>query len=309
MITLQQTILQQTAPEFRAGGTDLSERRRSGISRGKIVDLTPTDAMAAIAWDPQGAARIGAMVTIETLATDARMRSAYPGLAAAAAGLATPQIRRVGTLGGNLAQRTRCWYFRNPHLPCLKKGGPVCPARSGNHLYGVAFDLGPCVAPHPSTLAAALLAYEALITTTEQTGITISALVGDGSEGTADNTLRPGEAITHIDMAVPVIGERAGYRRAISRAFAEWPLVEVVVRAVIAQQRFAFLRVAAGGVAPVPLRFVEVEKALQGAACDETVIRQAVSLATKDAKPLAGTAYKLKLLEQEIFDLVQSLAT
>jgi hypothetical protein len=86
------------------------------------------------------------MVTIETLASDPRVRNTYPGFAAAAAGLATPQIRSVGTLGGNLAQRTRCWYFRNPHLACLKKGGSVCPARAGNHLYGVAFDLGPCVA-------------------------------------------------------------------------------------------------------------------------------------------------------------------
>jgi xanthine dehydrogenase YagS FAD-binding subunit len=63
--------------------------------------------------------------------------------------------------GGNLAQRSRCWYFRNPHIACLKKGGSDCPARSGNHLYHAAFDLGPCVAPHPSTMAAALLAYEA----------------------------------------------------------------------------------------------------------------------------------------------------
>jgi len=77
------------------------------------------------------------------------MKRAYPGLTAAAGGLATPQIRGVGTIGGNLAQRNRCWYYRNPHTPCLNKGGAVCPAREGNHLYGVIFDRGPCVAPHP----------------------------------------------------------------------------------------------------------------------------------------------------------------
>jgi len=299
--------LQQMPQEFRAGGTDLSERRRSGLSRGKITDLAPSDLMTGVAWSAQGAARIGAMVTIATLATDPRVQAAYPGLAAAAAGLATPQIRRIGTLGGNLAQRTRCWYFRNPHLSCLKKGAPVCPARAGNHLYGVAFDLGPCVAPHPSTLASALLAYEATVTTTQRANLSIGALLGDGADGTIDNTLAPGEAITHVDMPLPQAGERAAYRRAISRAFAEWPLVEVVVRAVIAQQRFAFVRVAAGGVAPVPLRFADVEQALQGAACDEIKIRQAAALATKGAKPLPGTSYKLKLLEQEIADAVQSL--
>ena len=300
--------LHQMAPEFRAGGTDLSERRRSGISRGKITDLAPTDLMTGLAWNPQGAARIGAMVTIATLASDARVQTAYPGLAAAAAGLATPQIRGVGTLGGNLAQRTRCWYFRNPHLSCLKKGDPVCPARAGNHLYGVAFDLGPCVAPHPSTLAAALLAYDAVVTTSERSNITIAALLGDGSEGTADNTLKPGEYITHVDMPVPLGRERAGYRRAISRTYAEWPLVEVVVRGVLAERRFEFVRVVAGGVAPVPLRFFEVEEALRSTALDEAGIRKAAQLAIKHAKPLPAAAYKLKLLEQEIADVVQSLA-
>jgi xanthine dehydrogenase YagS FAD-binding subunit len=230
----------QTLPEFCAGGTDLSERRRSGISRGQIVDLIPTDTMTGIAWGPDGAARIGALVTIETLASDPRVRNAYPGFAAAAASLATPQIRSVGTLGGNLAQRSRCGYFRNPHLACLKKGDRICPARAGNHLYGVAFDLGPCVAPHPSTLAAALLAYDATVTTNERSGLTIGDLLGDGSDGAVDNTLKPGEHIIHVDIRAPRDGERAGYHRVISRTYAEWPLVEAIVRVVFAGQRFEF---------------------------------------------------------------------
>jgi xanthine dehydrogenase YagS FAD-binding subunit len=106
--------------EIRAGGTDLSERRRSGVSRGEIIDLDPTAEMTEIAWNQMGAARIGALVSIATIAADTRLRQAYPGLVAAAAGLATPQIRTIATLGGNLAQRTRCWYYRNPHLRCLK---------------------------------------------------------------------------------------------------------------------------------------------------------------------------------------------
>jgi xanthine dehydrogenase YagS FAD-binding subunit len=299
--------MRQTLPEFRAGGTDLSERRRSGISRGPIIDLTPTETMTKIALGHDGAARIGAMVTVETLASDARVRMAYPGIASAAAGVATPQIRRVGTLGGNLAQRSRCWYFRNPRLACLKKGDPVCPARAGNHLYGVAFDLGPCVAPHPSTLAAALLAYDATVTTNQRSGLKIGALLGDGSDGTVDNELKPGEHIIHVDIRAPLKGERAGYHRVISRTYAEWPLVETVVRFVFARERFEFFRVTAGGIAPVPLRFIHVEEALLAAASDEASIRKAAALAAKNARPLSGTAYKLKLLEQEIVHLVQSL--
>jgi xanthine dehydrogenase YagS FAD-binding subunit len=263
--------------------------------------------MTAIAWRQDGAARIGAMGTIETLASDARVRNAYPGFAAAAASLATPQIRSVGTLGGNLAQRSRCWYFRNPHLACLKKGGPVCPARAGNHLYGVAFDLGPCIAPHPSTLAAALLAYEATVTTNERSGLTISELLGDGSDGTVDHKLKPGEYIIHTDIRPPLEGEHAGYHRVISRTYAEWPLVEAVVRVVLVGKRFEFVRVTAGGIAPVPLRFIDVEEALRSSASEVASIRQAAALSVKNAKPLPGTAYKLKLLEQEIVDLVQSL--
>src|SRR6516162_2553735 len=134
-----------------------------------------------IAPEYRAAGTIGALTTIATIAADARIRHAYPGLAASAAGVATPQIRHLATLGGNIAQRSRCWYFRNPYIDCLKKGGGDCPARAGNHLYGVAFDLGPCVAPHPSTMAAALLAHDALVVTNRRDRLTIVQFVGDGS--------------------------------------------------------------------------------------------------------------------------------
>ncbi|MGY4315667.1 FAD binding domain-containing protein [Bradyrhizobium sp. JR3.5] len=112
-----------TAPEFRAAGTDLSERRRSGLSCGSIIDLTASPDTIGIAWGADGAARIGALTAIAAIASDARLAQAYPGIVAAAQGLATPQIRHMATLGGNLAQRSRCWYFRNPQIACLKKGG------------------------------------------------------------------------------------------------------------------------------------------------------------------------------------------
>ncbi len=126
------------AAEFRAAGTDLSERRRSGVSRGPLIDISAAPDSIGVDWGADGAVRIGAFTTIAAIAADARIVQAYPGLAAAALGLATPQVRHLATLGGNLAQRSRCWYFRNPHIACLKKGGSDCPARSGNHLYSVA---------------------------------------------------------------------------------------------------------------------------------------------------------------------------
>jgi xanthine dehydrogenase YagS FAD-binding subunit len=292
-------------PEFRASGTDLSERRRSGVSRGPLVDIVPSPDLIGIAWDATGAARIGALTSIAAIAADARIAAAYPGIAAAADGLATPQIRHLATLGGNLAQRSRCWYYRNPRIDCLKKGGAQCPAREGNHLYGVVFDLGPCVAPHPSTMATALLAYDGRVTTNQRPALTIEQLLGDGSNGAADHTLKPGEMIEAVALQPPLAGERAGYKRAISRAYAEWPLVELVARVVVERGAFQFVRLTAGGVAPAPIRLHAAEAAAQGSTVAPATIAAAARAATKGAKPLPMTAYKLALLSGLVQDLLE----
>ena len=295
------------APEFRAAGTDLSERRRSGVSQGPLIDIA-AKGDSAINWNANGAADIGALATIATIATDARIIAAYPGMAASASGLATPQVRQLATLGGNLAQRSRCWYFRRADIECLKKGGSTCPARSGNHLYGVAFDLGPCVAPHPSTMAAALLAYDATIATDRRSALTIADLLGDGSDAHSDHVLAAGEMTTSVTLPVPVPGERASYKRAISRTYAEWPLVEVCARVIIADGKFQFVRLAAGGIAPVPLRLTAAEAALDGKAADAASIAEAAKAATSGAKPLPMTAYKLDLLQGLVRDVLERLA-
>jgi xanthine dehydrogenase YagS FAD-binding subunit len=297
----------KAAPEFRAAGTDLSERRRSGVSQGPLVDIT-LSGESAISWGTDGAATIGALTTIAAIAADARIIAAYPGIAASALNVATPQVRQLATLGGNLAQRSRCWYFRKADIDCLKKGGTTCPARSGNHLYGVAFDLGDCVAPHPSTMAAALLAYDAQIVTNRRTSLSIAALLGDGSNGRADHSLAPGEMITRIALPPPLFRERAAYKRAISRTYAEWPLVEVCARAVIVEGKFQIVRLAAGGIAPVPLRFIACETALWGKAANAATISDAAKQAISGAKPLPMTSYKLDLLEGLMRDLLGQLA-
>ena len=294
--------------EFRAAGTDLGERRRSGVSTGPLTDIAAAPDTIGMHWGVDRALRIGALTTIAAIAADPRVAAAYPGLTASAQGLATPQIRHLATLGGNLAQRSRCWYYRNPHIACLKKGGADCPARSGNHLYHVAFDLGPCVAPHPSTMATALLAYEAKVTTDSRSGLSIGDLLGDGSNGAADNALQPGEMIKGIEMPAPLEGERALYRRAVSRTHAEWPLVEVCARAVVKDGAFQFIRLAAGGIAPAPLRLAAAEAALQGKPPNAANVSSAAEQATTGAKPLPMTGYKLDLLKGVVKDLLERLA-
>jgi xanthine dehydrogenase YagS FAD-binding subunit len=294
--------------EFRAAGTDISERRRSGVSKGPLIDIAAAPELAAIEWGADGAVRIGAFATIAAVGNNERIAAVYPGIAAAALGLATPQVRYLATLGGNLAQRSRCWYFRSPHIACLKKGGTDCPARSGNHLYGVAFDLGPCVAPHPSTMAAALLAYDASVATDQRSALSIGELLGDGSNGAADHALRAGEMIRSVALPPPLSGERALYKRAISRTHAEWPLAEVCARAVVKDGTFQFIRLAAGGIAPIPLRLAAAEAALQGRPANAATIAEAAKLATAGAKPLPMTGYKLDLLSGLVKDLLERLA-
>jgi len=298
-----------TVVELRAGGTDLSERRRSGVSRGPVADLGDRPELRSVEWRASGSAAIGALVTIAGLASDARLAAAYPGLAAAAAGLATPQIRRVGTVGGNLLQRNHCWYFRHPGTSCLKKGGTDCPARAGNHRYGVLFDLGPCVAPHPSTLGAAFLAYDASVDTDRRPALPLPDVLGDGSTGTGDHQLPPGEVLTRVLLPPPVAGERAAYFRVTSRAYAEWPLAEVVVRLGITGGTVTWAAVAAGGVAPVPLRLPAVEAALRGGPADDAAFAAAAARAVDGATPLPGTGYKSGLLVGAVTEALERAAS
>jgi xanthine dehydrogenase YagS FAD-binding subunit len=296
-----------TVSEFRAAGTDISERRRSGVSTGALIDIAAAPDMLGVHAGADRTLRIGAFASIAAIATDTAITAAYPGIAAAALGLATPQVRHLATLGGNLAQRSRCWYFRNPHIDCLKKGGSDCPARTGNHLYSVAFDLGPCVAPHPSTMAAALLAYDATVVT-DLRKLAIGELFGDGSNGAVDNALLPGEMIRAVELPAALQGERALYKRAISRSHAEWPLVEVCARAVVRDGAFQFIRLTAGGIAPVPLRLAASEAVLLGKPASAANIAEAADTAVAGAKPLPMTGYKLDLLKGVVRDLLERLA-
>lgn len=294
-----------TSPEFRAAGTDLSERRRSGVSRGPLIDIAPAAAPAGVQTEPDGGMRVGALTTIAALAADDVIRIAYPGLAAAAAALATPQVRRMATVGGNIAQRNRCWYFRNPEIACLKKGGDGCPAREGNALYAVAFDSAPCVAPHPSTLAAALIAYDARVDTNRRRDLPIAEALGDGRAASAETALEPGELITAVRLPAPVAGECAAYKRAIGRAHSEWPLVELVVSAKFEAGAFARLRLVAGGVAPVPLRLRAAEAAAVGKPTSPDTIAAAAAASIEGANPLPQSRYKLDLLHGLVRDLLE----
>jgi xanthine dehydrogenase YagS FAD-binding subunit len=302
-VTLESAV--ETGEVVRAGGTDLTELRRLGIVAGPLADLRDLPGLDQIAWGPGAGAEIGARVSIRTMAEDAELRAAYPGLTAAAGGLATPQIRAVATLGGNLLQRSRCWYFRHPDTHCLKKGGPACLARAGDHLLHSCFDLGPCVAVHPSTLAVALLTYDAEVSVHGHGRQTVAALLGDGGDPRRENALPDGALLTSVRLPAPVAGERAAYFRTISRSRAEWPLVEAVARLVLDGTTISSCAVAVGGVAPIPLRLPAVEDALRGQTAEGATYRAASRRAREGTTPLPMTGYKVDLLVGTVLETLE----
>lgn len=292
--------------EWMAGGTDLSERRRSGVSRGEVRALPMTPAMREIA-ESGGGLRVGAGVSIQALADDPRVRDGHPGLAMAAGVLATPQVRLQATVGGNLTQHTRCWYYRHPHTTCLRKGGATCPARGGALPWGVLHDLGPCAAPHPSTLGAALMACEATVDTSHRTALRVDDVLGDGGDGTRHHKLMPGEVITTVVLPPPHAGEQGAYRRAAGRQWAEWPLVELVVRVRLERGEVTLARLVAGGVATVPLRLSGGEAVLAGRALDAAVVDRAVAASVEGMRPLPETGYKALLLQGLLRDALEAV--
>ncbi|MEZ4451673.1 MAG: FAD binding domain-containing protein [Nannocystaceae bacterium] len=314
MITFPRTLEEATAAhgEIRAGATDLFERRRLRIATGDLVDLRDLPGHDAIAWDGEHL-RVGALVTVAALAEHPEVVAHFPAIAAAAGGLATPQIRAQATVGGNLLQRVRCWYFRSPDLRCLKQGGSACLARAGDHLYHACFDHGPCVAPHPSTLGLAFLAHDADVESAghgaEPRTRSVAELYGDPGDPTREHTLEPGSILTAVKIHAPLPGERGAYFRAISRARAEWPLVEVVARVGVGDGVIHSAQVAIGGVANRPLRLPAVEAALRGQPARAEVLEAAALQAKQGAKPLPMTGYKVDLLPGAVLEALERALT
>ncbi|WP_159943225.1 MULTISPECIES: xanthine dehydrogenase family protein subunit M [unclassified Nocardiopsis] len=302
--------LDGTGARPRAGGTDLTACLAAGVLEpAPVVDLAGVRELHGVEWLPDGAARLGALTTVDELAADPRLAGAYPALAATARELATPQVRNAATLGGNLLQRNRCWYLRNPAFDCFHTGGDSCPARGGDHLYGVVVDQGPCVAPHPSSLAVALLAYDAsvLVAGADEQERAVADLY-DAAAPARDHVLEPGQVLVSVRLPVPREGERAAYRRATGRSRAEWPLVEAVTRVVLHEGRVSHAAVAVGGVARTPLRLPGVEAALTGARPGRhwgPEVEESLAALADLCSPLPATGYKVDLMRATVRDVLE----
>lgn len=287
--------------EYRAGGTDVEARRRIGLTAPVTIDLRRLPGLDGIETRSDGTTRIGAMARVAEIAG----LVAYPALALTAASLANPHTRAAGTVGGNLLQQTRCWYYRTGHVDCHKTGSDTCPARLGLHHFGNVFDTSSCLAPHPSSLAMALLVYDAEVDV-DPGGRRPVADLYDAVDPTSEHRLAEGEVLTGVILRTRIAGERASYRRATSRALAEWPLVEAVCALTLGSDgRIADIRVAVGGVGLVPMRLPGVEARLRGVSPGPDEIADAVGLAANGARPAPQAAGKVPLLEGVVAEVVE----
>ncbi len=296
-------LLSQPGAAPMGGGTDLLPQVKDGVVPAEqLVSVAAIPGMSAIA-ETAGGLTIGAAATIADVAAHTVVRRRYAALAEAAGGLATPQIRNEGTIGGNLNQRPRCWYYRSPLIPCLKKGGDRCYALAGNTRLLCVTGGDRCYIVHPSDTAVALSALDARLETAGPKGGRELAVgeffAGPGQDVLRENVLEPGELITRIVLPANAPG-RSVYLKVRERESGDFALVSVAAALSLDNGIIRQARIVLGGVAPIPYRATEVEDCLTGRLASGLDPAEAAALALPNATPLPQNGYKLPMARNTI---------
>jgi len=296
-------------PVLKAGGMDVVDHLKEGLlAPDLLIDvarLTSEGSPGAVRFDA-GVLRVEASATLATLA---RTATQAPAVAQACESAATPQVRNVATVAGNLLQRPRCWYYRNSQFDCLKKGGATCYSLNGENRYHAVFGDGPCHIVHPSNLAVALWVCDAIVHLTggERDSLKIGELFHMPDKGVrTEHNLEAGEVVTHLTLrAAP---NSAFYSIKEKLSF-DWPVVMAAAALQLDGDTIESARVCAGAVAPVPWALPAVEAALRGVrASDAPALENACAAAAEGAKPMTDNAYKVKLLPVAVRRCVQKAA-
>ena len=296
--------------QFIAGGTTLVDLMKLSVEQpSSLVDINPLP-LNQIEKLPNGGLRIGAMVRNSDLAWHADVQKSYAVLSQAILSGASPQLRNMATTGGNLLQRTRCVYFREPSAGtpggygCNKRTpGTGCAAMDGyNRMHAVLGTSDHCIATHPSDMCVAMAALEAVIHVEGPKGkrtiqfADFHKLPGDTPN--IENALEPGELITHVDLPKPVEGARSVYLKLRDRASYEFALASAAVVVRVEGGHIRYARVAMGGVGTKPWRSHEAERALTGKAAHADAFRAAAEAALAQAKPRKDNAFKVELAKR-----------
>jgi xanthine dehydrogenase YagS FAD-binding subunit len=282
-----------------AGGTDLYSLLKDEIVKPEvIVDLSPLKELAGLKQE-KDFLRIGALTTINDLASSPIIQKNFPGLRQAAQSIGSPQLRNVGTVGGNLCQRPRCWYFREPLFLCRKKGGARCFAVQGRNKYHAIFGGGICNIVHPSDLAPALISLEARVKIVSREGEKEMALSDFFSPPSVslrqENKLQPGEVLTEIIVPQPSPRLKSIYLKFTERGSWDFAVVSVAAAAEVQGRTLLKPHFVLGGVAPIPWRLTNLEKMIEGQNIQEKMLAAASLEALKESRPMSENAYKIDL--------------
>jgi xanthine dehydrogenase YagS FAD-binding subunit len=290
------------APRPIAGGQDILTTMKDYLTRpSRIVNLKSIRGLDRIEGDGKKGLTIGALVTLSQLEAHPAARANFPGLAEAAHSIATPQIRNLGTVGGNLCQRPRCWYFRLEEAVCLKKGGSECFAATGENKYNSILGGGPSYIVHPSDLAPMLVALGATVSITGPQGkrlIPMEKFFTLPSEGSIrrENVLTNDEIVTAIQVPASAFARRSTFLKFKERESLDFALASVAAAVELqAGKTIQQARIVLGGVAPVPWRVPQAEKFLVGKTLSPEVLIEVGRLALEGAQPLEKNTYKVPL--------------
>jgi len=313
--SVQDAVALSAAPgaHIFAGGSDLLGCLRDGVYEAKtVVSLSSIAELKGIGPKPGGGLRIGALSTLSEIAGHQQVKEQYRALAEAASSVASPQLRNQGTLGGNLCQRPRCWYFRGD-FPCRRKGGDTCFAETGENQFHAILGWDRCYMVHPSDTASALVALGARVTIAGPKGRrTIpleSFFILPKVSIVKENVLTPGEVVTEILLDAPPPGLRSTYRKVRERGAFDFATAGAAIAVTVVEGKVAAARVVLSGVAAAPWRSVDAEKALLGKSLDNATVEAAAQAAVKDAVPLEKNAYKIAMVRGILEETLLRLAT
>ncbi len=306
--------LSSDGSRIHAGGTDLLGCLRDDILGGKkLVSLSQLKDLGGIRMTKDGGLRIGALATITEVANNKMIQERYPALARAASEVASPQLRNQGTMGGNICQKPRCWYYRG-EFHCLRKGGDRCYAYSGENQFHCLFGSGGiCYIVHPSDTAPVLVAYEAVVQVAGPKDTRRPPLgkfhVLPSEDVRKETALKPNEMVTEILLPPPIKGLRSSYRKVRARRSWDFALAGVALALQFKGDRVEKARVVLSGAAPIPWRSKEVEETITGKRLDANAVVQAAEAAVKNAEPLEKNAYKVPLfrgiIEEELLAIAK----
>jgi xanthine dehydrogenase YagS FAD-binding subunit len=296
-----------------AGGTDLvGEMKDYAAVPKRVVNLKSIEGLDYIRQDDAGL-RIGALTTLTDVLENSAVSQELPVLHQAVSVIASPQIRNMATLAGNILQRPRCWYYRSEDFPCLKKGGARCYAVGGVNTYHAIFGSGPSYIVHPSDAAPALMALGATVHVHGPRGGD-EVLMDDfftmpEMNIRRENILRPNEIVTEISIPKPEANSKGMFLKVRERESIDFALVSLAAQMTMVNGTCERASLVLGGVAPIPWRAVEAEDYLRGRRITEARAESAAEAAVEDAAPMPHNGYKVEIAKNLVKQAVQVLAS